>query len=248
MPSAYDILGVVFGVIGVVSSIPVLLHWVQKRLPLARIAELDRVMAGMKALLDDDARRDEFLDEAERYSFQQRLAGLRQRAWRPRMLAYQATTSAARFRSLFSGLSREIGELHDEALQLRLYRRSSRSVRPRRLTVPGRLHGLSATCYGVSGPIEPPMGAEAPPVRLEARRTGVLPRRRAATRLKQRGQGSPPRPLLARSEPRQPIAASCRGRLVYRTVVGIRIHPTTPSERKTGPVRPACYYKEVYAC
>ncbi|KAI0648301.1 hypothetical protein C8Q79DRAFT_1008642 [Trametes meyenii] len=120
MASLFDVLGVVFGVVGVISAVPIVMQWMENRLPPAHLARFDGIAADAEALLEALRQDDSPLDEERLCSFRERLSSLWVRVQKARLQTYRAATWKEQVRSGFaSGLSGEIASLCEEAIQLR---------------------------------------------------------------------------------------------------------------------------------
>lgn len=53
MATFFDILGVVFGILGTVSAIPIVLQWLENRLPKTLLRQLEAVVTDVESLLSD---------------------------------------------------------------------------------------------------------------------------------------------------------------------------------------------------
>ncbi|EIW54611.1 uncharacterized protein TRAVEDRAFT_50749 [Trametes versicolor FP-101664 SS1] len=119
MASFFDILGVVFGILGTVSAVPIVLQWLENRLPQTLLRQLEAVVADIESLLSDLAQHGVLFKHTARREYQEHIASIEKRARKARLRSYQATTYTEQLRAFLTGLSKDVIALHDEAIQLR---------------------------------------------------------------------------------------------------------------------------------
>ena len=140
MPTAYEILGLVFATISLLAMIPIM-QWIQSCLPTARLAYFDEIVEGTETLLLSLEEDKIFSNPDTAAYYRQRLrrsvhrvmlssqhhvltadsddCRVREEAQQSRWCTYQATTMPQQIRGLFSGLSQALSDLCDAALELR---------------------------------------------------------------------------------------------------------------------------------
>ncbi|OJT03936.1 hypothetical protein TRAPUB_4337 [Trametes pubescens] len=74
MASFFDILGVVFGILGTVSAVPIVLQWLESRLPQALLRQLEAVIIDIESLLSDLAQHGLIFKYQIRREYQERIA------------------------------------------------------------------------------------------------------------------------------------------------------------------------------
>lgn len=76
MASLFDILGVVFGILGTVSAVPqaIVLQWLESRLTQTLLRQLEAVVADIESLLSDLAKHGVIFKHTARREYQEHIA------------------------------------------------------------------------------------------------------------------------------------------------------------------------------
>ncbi|KAI0668491.1 hypothetical protein C8Q78DRAFT_1081351 [Trametes maxima] len=74
MASLFDILGVVFGVVGLISAVPIVVQWMENRLPPAHLTRFDGIAAEAETLLEALEQEDGPLGEEQLRGFREQLS------------------------------------------------------------------------------------------------------------------------------------------------------------------------------
>lgn len=74
MASFFDILGVVFGILGTVSAVPIVLQWLENRLPQTLLPQLEAAVADIESLLSDLAQHGVIFKHTDRHEYQEHIA------------------------------------------------------------------------------------------------------------------------------------------------------------------------------
>ncbi|KAI0730511.1 hypothetical protein C8Q76DRAFT_715004 [Earliella scabrosa] len=151
MATPYDVLGVVSLVLAILTTIP-LVRWINGKLPNSRLTYFDEIVSGTETLLLS-LEEDEIFSKPETAAYyRQRLRRVCEDAKQPRWSTYQATTTMKQLRGLFSGLSKKLADLCDEALELRAEISTTATDERKRLLAEGSFEQPSEEKYAIPFP------------------------------------------------------------------------------------------------
>lgn len=74
MASFFDILGVVFGILGAVSAVPIVLQWLKSRLTQTLLRQLEAVVSDIESLLSDLAQHGVIFKHTARCEYPEHIA------------------------------------------------------------------------------------------------------------------------------------------------------------------------------
>ncbi|KAL6303406.1 hypothetical protein BKA93DRAFT_788346 [Sparassis latifolia] len=135
MATAFDILGLVFGIVGFLGSIPVFLAIVLSQLPSQKLKELDEVLVETEAMWRSILEAGLFAGKPFKEKTTQKLSSLRCRADNLRLQAHCAASIFQEIRAMFGGLSWNISYVCLGVKRLRANISSSTAEEKKRMEI-----------------------------------------------------------------------------------------------------------------